>query len=59
MANESKLGMAIKEFVDNKEMVPATLVNKVVVDRLTQLDASTRGWVLHGFPLSRDQADVS
>lgn len=59
MAKESKLGMAVKEFVENNNPVPSTLVNKIVVDRLTQLDASTSGWVLHGFPWSRDQADVS
>jgi len=53
------MGMAIKEFVESNQSVPNTLVNKAVVDRLTQLDASTKGWVLHGFPLSRDQADVS
>ena len=58
MANESKLGMAIKEYVEAQQPVPNTLVNKAVVDRLTQLDASTQGWVLHGFPRSREQADV-
>jgi len=26
--------------------------------RLSQLDCSSRGWVLHGFPLTRDQAEL-
>ena len=25
--------------------------------RLNQLDCATKGWVLHGFPMTRDQAE--
>ena len=30
----------------------------IVSKRLSQLDCSSQGWVIHGFPLSRDQAEL-
>uniref|UniRef100_H2Z0X8 Nucleoside-diphosphate kinase n=1 Tax=Ciona savignyi TaxID=51511 RepID=H2Z0X8_CIOSA len=57
VANGTKLGEALREYVDDDQRVPNPLATKVVSDRLMQLDASTRGWVLHGYPLTRDQAE--
>nr|NP_001155275.1 radial spoke protein AK58 [Ciona intestinalis]BAH59278.1 radial spoke protein AK58 [Ciona intestinalis] len=57
VANNTKMGEALREFVSGGERVPNSLVTKVVADRLMQLDASSRGWVLHGYPLTRDQAE--
>ena len=38
--------------------VPDDMVLSVVRKRLEQVDCATRGWVLHGFPLTRDQAEL-
>ena len=38
--------------------VPDDMVMQVLLGRLTQLDCASRGWVLHGFPLTRDQAEL-
>jgi hypothetical protein len=37
--------------------VPDALVLKVLVERLSQLDCVSRGYILHGYPLSREQAE--
>lgn len=38
--------------------VPDDMVMAVVRKRLEQVDCATRGWVLHGFPLTREQAEL-
>ena len=38
--------------------VPDDMVMQVLRRRLEQLDCASRGWVLHGFPLTRDQAEL-
>ena len=38
--------------------VPDDMVLKVIELRLNQLDCATKGWVLHGFPLNREQAEL-
>lgn len=57
VADETTFGEAVKQQVAENNRPPDNLVAKIVYDRLTQLDASTRGWVLHGYPLTRDQAE--
>ena len=37
--------------------VPDDLVLQLLKSRLAQLDAVTKGWVLHGFPKTREQAE--
>ena len=37
--------------------VPDDLVLQLLQNRLAQLDAVTRGWVIHGFPKTREQAE--
>ncbi|CAK8679207.1 unnamed protein product [Clavelina lepadiformis] len=56
IAGEAKLGEAVREYVQEGTRVPNNLVCKIVADRLTELDASTKGWVLHGFPITMTQA---
>lgn len=36
--------------------VPDLLVLQVLENRLSQLDCSSRGWIIHGFPRNLDQA---
>jgi len=38
-------------------LVPDELITKALTDRLGQMDAVKRGWVLHGFPKTRNQLD--
>jgi len=37
--------------------VPDAIVLQLVKERLSQIDCVTRGWVLHEYPRSRDQAE--
>ncbi|ESO85978.1 hypothetical protein LOTGIDRAFT_195378 [Lottia gigantea] len=57
IADETKSGKAAKNYVRKGNMVPDTIVLSIVKDRLGQLDCVTRGWVLHGYPLSREQGE--
>jgi len=38
--------------------VPDGLVLQLLQSRLAQLDAVTKGWVIHGFPKTREQAET-
>lgn len=38
--------------------VPDELIAKALAERLGHLDAVKRGWVLHGFPTTRNQVDA-
>ena len=38
-------------------IVPDDLVLQLLKSRLAQLDAVTKGWVIHGFPKTREQAE--
>ena len=38
-------------------VVPEQLIIQLLRERLGQLDCVSRGWVLHGFPKNREQAD--
>jgi len=38
--------------------VPDDLVLQLLQNRLAQLDAVTKGWVIHGFPKTREQAEA-
>lgn len=40
------------------QKVPDSLVIPLLVERLGKLDCVSRGWVLHGFPRNRDQAEA-
>ncbi|XP_072176313.1 adenylate kinase 8-like [Diadema setosum] len=57
ISNESKIGEAIKPYVERNMLVPDNLMLKILDERLSQIDCSTRGWVLRGFPRTREQAE--
>ena len=44
-------------FVMLRPAVPEATLLKVLTDRLSRLDCVTRGWVLHGYPRTREQAE--
>ncbi|CAL8078640.1 unnamed protein product [Calicophoron daubneyi] len=58
IANHSSLGRAMKSYAEREMAVPDAIVAEVVKSRLTQADCATKGWVLHGYPRSRQQAEI-
>uniref|UniRef100_A0A0B6ZSC5 Nucleoside-diphosphate kinase n=1 Tax=Arion vulgaris TaxID=1028688 RepID=A0A0B6ZSC5_9EUPU len=57
IVQESKSGIASKPYVDRDEMIPDSIVLDILKERLCQLDCVTRGWVLYGYPRTREQAE--
>jgi len=52
----SSLYLSLKSYTDRGEMIPDDLILKILTNRLGQLDAVKRGWVLHGFPKTQAQS---
>ena len=57
ISNETELGLEAKKYLDAGDLVPATLTNALVDDRLDQEDAAT-GFILDGYPRSVEQAEA-
>jgi adenylate kinase len=57
VALESSVGVAISPYVQKRQRIPDTLLFPLVKERLSKLDCVSRGWVLHGFPRTTDQAE--
>ena len=55
ISNGTELGLEAKKYLDAGDLVPATLTNALVDDRLDDEDAGP-GFVLDGFPRSVEQA---
>jgi adenylate kinase len=55
ISNETELGIQAKKYLDAGDLVPATLTNALVDDRLNAADAAD-GFILDGFPRSVEQA---
>ena len=54
--NETELGKVVKKYIDNGDLVPEELVNKLVKDRLSQADCEN-GFILDGYPRNIAQAE--
>jgi adenylate kinase len=57
ISNETELGLEAKKFLDAGDLVPATLTNALVDDRLDDADAAD-GFILDGYPRSVEQAEA-
>jgi adenylate kinase len=55
ITNETELGVEAKKYLDAGDLVPATLTNALVDDRLDDDDAA-EGFILDGYPRSVEQA---
>ena len=55
ISNETELGLEAKKYLDAGDLVPATLTNALVDDRLDAADAAD-GFILDGYPRSVEQA---
>ena len=53
--NNTELGKIAKSYIDNGELVPEELTNKLVADRLSQEDCKV-GFILDGYPRNLAQA---
>ncbi|KAM5145906.1 adenylate kinase 8 [Mantella aurantiaca] len=58
VADQTKLGQLIEPYIENEQQVPDNFVLRALTDRLSRLECSTRGWVLHGFPRDLEQASL-
>lgn len=54
---ETELGLAAKRYLDAGDLVPSTLTNALVEDRIGQDDAKD-GFILDGYPRSVEQAEA-
>ncbi|CAJ1508257.1 adenylate kinase [[Mycobacterium] burgundiense] len=57
ISNGTELGLEAKKYLDAGDLVPATLTNALVDDRLNEADAAA-GFILDGFPRSVEQAEA-
>lgn len=57
ISNETALGLEAKRYLDAGDLVPATLTNALVDDRLNDDDAGA-GFILDGYPRSVEQAEA-
>ncbi|WP_422749423.1 adenylate kinase [Mycobacterium sp. WMMD1722] len=55
ISNETELGVEAKKYLDAGDLVPSTLTNALVDDRLDHEDARA-GFILDGYPRSVEQA---
>jgi adenylate kinase len=58
LQSSSRMATLMMPFHEKGMLIPDDIAMEVVAGRLKQLDSSTRGWVLHGFPLNREQAKL-
>jgi adenylate kinase len=57
ISKATELGLEAKKYLDSGDLVPATLTNRLVEDRLNDADAAD-GFILDGFPRSVEQAEA-
>jgi adenylate kinase len=57
ISKATELGLEAKKYLDSGDLVPATLTNRLVDDRLNDADAA-EGFILDGFPRSVEQAEA-
>lgn len=58
IADNSKVGQLMSTYIEKKMMVPDNIVLKCLTERLSRMDCATKGWVLRGYPRSRNQAEA-
>jgi adenylate kinase len=55
---DSEVGRRAKKYMDAGDLVPDEVVNEMVRERLTELDAADRGFIMEGFPRNVAQAEA-
>ncbi|MBD3256690.1 MAG: adenylate kinase [Candidatus Lokiarchaeota archaeon] len=54
LKNETSLGLKAKEYMEKGELVPDSITNSMVKDRLTE--SKDKSWILDGYPRNIEQA---
>ncbi len=57
IADETPLGLKVREYLDSGVLVPDEITNEMVRERLAEADAES-GFLLDGFPRNTAQADM-
>jgi adenylate kinase len=55
---DSEVGRRAKKYMDAGDLVPDEVVNEMVRERLTELDAADQGFIMEGFPRNVAQAEA-
>jgi adenylate kinase len=55
---DSDIGRRAKKYMEAGDLVPDEVVNEMVRERLTELDAADHGFVMEGFPRNVAQAEA-
>jgi adenylate kinase len=58
MKGDSEVGRRARKYVEAGDLVPDEVVNEMVRERLTELDAADHGFVMEGFPRNVAQAEA-
>ncbi|KAG5457496.1 MAG: adenylate kinase-domain-containing protein [Olpidium bornovanus] len=53
---QTSLGNQVKPYMEKNQLVPDAIISGVLFERLKEDDVRQRGWVLDGFPRTREQA---
>ncbi|UJR14152.1 hypothetical protein I4U23_001147 [Adineta vaga] len=57
IANKTSIGNSMKSYVTQQSLVPDSLLMQLIRERLNEKDCSTKGWIMIGFPRTREQAE--
>ena len=57
VGDKTPLGLKAQSYMDQGELVPDSVTNAMVLDRLNESDAAD-GFLLDGYPRNTDQADI-
>ena len=55
---DSEIGRRAEKYMEAGDLVPDEVVNEMVRERLTELDAADHGFVMEGFPRNVAQAEA-
>jgi adenylate kinase len=58
MKGDSDIGQRARKYVEAGDLVPDDVVNEMVRERLTELDAADHGFIMEGFPRNVAQAEA-
>ncbi|KAK1288672.1 hypothetical protein QJS10_CPB19g00648 [Acorus calamus] len=56
VSSGTKIGIKVKEFMENGSLVPDEIVTDIVKSRISKPDVKERGWLLDGYPRTAAQA---
>jgi hypothetical protein len=59
VAGKTPLGLEAQRHMDSSRTVPDKLLMRLLLERLKQQDCQTCGWVLDGFPHTREQVQAA